>query len=416
MTLATEPPAGELVAGDPVAARSALVPPIDHEASAAPVAVAAAALPPAGGRAGWLDAFRGFTMICLVSRGFGFPRIHDLGPTQAAVADQFDHTAWAGVTAWDLVQPFFMFIVGAAMPFAFAKRRATGGSWLGGLPGVLKRCGLLLLWSHLLMIGTGGPPVAWHWELINVLAQIAFTYLIAYLVLDTSWKLQGATALGLLALHAAMHLFWTGVGPAGPWAEGHNVGTYLDQQLLGRNWKGGYATINFVSSASATIAGVMAANLLRGPLPFLRKAAVLAGVGAGLIGVGLLLGVVPSPEHAPAPIVKRIWTASFALLSVGLTLWALLAFYAVGTAWPTVPWKPFVVVGANCIAIYVVSILFSGQIRTILERLVGAGSAWALAKAGQPMAWTMFAVDWLALGVLVAAAWWLYRRKIFFKL
>ncbi len=123
----------------------------------------------AGGRALWLDAFRGFTMLWLVSRGFGFPRLKEFA-WAAPVATQFDHVPWVGLAAWDLVQPFFMFIVGAAMPFAFARRRAAGGSWVGGLPHALRRSLLLLFWSHVVMIGSGAK---FDWQLINESSQTA---------------------------------------------------------------------------------------------------------------------------------------------------------------------------------------------------------------------------------------------------
>ena len=115
--------------------------------------------PPSVARARWLDAMRGFTMICLISHGFGFPRL--AGEAWAKpIGRQFDHVEWVGMTAWDLVQPFFMFIVGAAMPFAFAARRARGGTWFNGWPHVLWRAGMLLLLSHIAMIGTGSQ---WGW-------------------------------------------------------------------------------------------------------------------------------------------------------------------------------------------------------------------------------------------------------------
>lgn len=44
----------------------------------------------------------------------------------AAVATQFTHHPWNGLHFWDLVQPFFMFIVGVAMPFSFTRRWAGG--------------------------------------------------------------------------------------------------------------------------------------------------------------------------------------------------------------------------------------------------------------------------------------------------
>ena len=362
--------------------------------------------PAAPVRARWLDAMRGFTMLCLVSRGFGFPRLADLGWAKP-IARQFDHVEWSGMTAWDLVQPFFMFIVGAAMPFAFAARRARGGTWAGGWPHVLWRAGMLLLLSQIAMIGTGSH---WGWQLINVLAQIAFTYVIAYLVLDLKWTWQLLAAAGLLALHYAMHVLWRGAGPGGPWAKDANVGAAIDRALLGRNWSGGYATLNFVTSATATIAGVMAASVLRSGAPARRKFAVLGAAAVALI----LLGLAISPW---VPVVKRIWTPSFALVSVGCTLLALLAFYAVDMNWPRVPWGVLTAIGANCIFLYMTSMLLGGRIREIVLRLLGPVPDWLAGRlhtAREP--WLAFTVDWLVLGLFVGLAVWLYRRRIFIRI
>ena len=82
-----------------------------------------ASSPPAfGDRLLSLDAFRGFTMLLLVSHGFG---IHAAFRGQWTLADQFEHAAWVGCTLWDLIQPAFTFIVGVAMPLALGRRTAA---------------------------------------------------------------------------------------------------------------------------------------------------------------------------------------------------------------------------------------------------------------------------------------------------
>jgi heparan-alpha-glucosaminide N-acetyltransferase len=358
-------------------------------------------------RARWLDAFRGFTMLCLVSRGFGFPRLAKFDRAEP-IAEQFEHVAWVGLTAWDLVQPFFMFIVGAAMPFAFAVRRGKGGTWLGGWPHVLWRAAILVLLSHVAMIGTGA---SWDWQLINVLAQIAFAYVLAYIVLDVRWTWQLAFCAALLAIHGAMHIFWSGVGAGGPWAKDANVGAAIDQAVLGKTWSGGYATINFITSATATIAGIMAANVLRSTtLSTAKKFGVIALSAAILIGVGFGMSYW-------IPIVKRIWTPSFAMVSVGITLVALLVFYAIDIALPRLPAGILTAIGANCIFIYMANILLGGRIRDIIIRLLGPLPEWAATKYDFPKEpWTNFAADWLVLGVIVYVAVWLYRRKVFIKI
>src|SRR3954467_14826116 len=159
-----------------------------------------------GGREAYIDAFRGFVMLCLISRGFGFielQKIESLKP----ITRIFDHAEWAGMTPWDMIQAWFMFIVGVAMPFAFAKRTAAGESWGRQFGHAVKRAALLLLWAHIAMSVTSSPPRP-VLELINVLSQIAFAYLIAFFVLGTHWTIQAGVAVGLLVVHTGLHLFW----------------------------------------------------------------------------------------------------------------------------------------------------------------------------------------------------------------
>src|SRR3954470_1306333 len=92
-------------------------------------AVAPAGIPDSGsGRLVSLDAFRGFIMLLLVSNGFGLGVLEHY-PGWTWLAKQVDHAAWEGCTFWDLIQPAFTFMVGVAMPFAFARRLAQGSTW-----------------------------------------------------------------------------------------------------------------------------------------------------------------------------------------------------------------------------------------------------------------------------------------------
>src|SRR5690606_26370863 len=72
-----------------------------------------------------LDAYRGFIMLLLISEGFGLGVLSSY-PGWQWLANQVDHVAWEGCTFWDLIQPAFTFMVGVAMPFAFAKRISQG--------------------------------------------------------------------------------------------------------------------------------------------------------------------------------------------------------------------------------------------------------------------------------------------------
>ena len=236
-------------------------------------------------------------MVCLIAGGFGFSHLTSI-PAAQTFAQQFTHVEWEGLRAWDLVQPFFMFVVGLAMPFSFSRRWDAGESWTTSLRHVLRRSGMLLfLASFQATLNSGRPSLSF----INVLAQIAFTYFVAFLVLRKSWKVQAGTALGLLFAHWLLFQFVGAPGVTGPWMRDANIGTYLDQLILGKNWSGAYVTINCVSSAANTIFGVMVGKLMMSALPSARKVLVLAATGVG----GILLGLALSPA---IPLVKRIWT------------------------------------------------------------------------------------------------------------
>src|SRR5512138_2690946 len=100
------------------------------------------------GRLQSLDFFRGLTMFLLIgesARAYLFFKAPWASDTWlATLGEQFEHHPWAGLHAWDLIQPFFMFIVGVAMPFSFAKRWEQGQSWGQSFRHALLRSALLL--------------------------------------------------------------------------------------------------------------------------------------------------------------------------------------------------------------------------------------------------------------------------------
>src|SRR4051794_35548521 len=78
-----------------------------------------------------LDAYRGFIMLALASGGLALGKVAEHSPDSILwqfLERQSDHVQWGGCSFWDLIQPSFMFIVGVAMPFSYAARRARGDS------------------------------------------------------------------------------------------------------------------------------------------------------------------------------------------------------------------------------------------------------------------------------------------------
>ncbi len=188
-------------------------------------------------------------MIMMVSEGFGLLQLKDISWI-APIAHQFDHQEWEGMRFWDLIQPFFMFIVGTVMVWSFEKRWERGETWSESLRHVLKRSALLIFWGLVARSVRAGRPII---DVINVLAQIAVTYPIAFLLLKKSWRTQIGWALALLAIHSAAYFFY-----GYPWLPSENLGEAIDRAIFGKNWGGHYATINCFSSAANTIFGVVA--------------------------------------------------------------------------------------------------------------------------------------------------------------
>jgi heparan-alpha-glucosaminide N-acetyltransferase len=347
----------------------------------------------------FLDAFRGFTMVCMIGAGFGVPyfaRHPWIGP----IARQFGHAPWEGMTAWDLVMPFFLGVVGAVMPVSFARRWAKGESWGASLRHVVKRC--LLMVALGLFIGSvqAGKPTLY---LMDVLPHIALAYLVAFLVLRGSWRVKLGTGIGILAAHWALYAFASAPGVTGAFAKEANIGWYLDKLILGRNWPGGYATINAVASTVNVLAGVLAGELLASGRTARQKMAALGAAAAACGGVGWALSIW-------IPVIKHIWTASFTFFSIGWTLLALLLFYWVCEVKQWRRWaRVFLMVGANSLFIYV----FHESTARYLNSVAATFLDWTVPLWGE---WGWLLKAWAVTGFEIYLCYWLYQRKIFFKL
>jgi predicted acyltransferase len=82
------------------------------------------------GRVVSIDALRGFDMFWIIGGRAVFLAIVGLFVTQIpqCVQEQMDHPTWIGFSAWDMIMPLFLFVVGAVMPLSFARRLAEGQS------------------------------------------------------------------------------------------------------------------------------------------------------------------------------------------------------------------------------------------------------------------------------------------------
>jgi heparan-alpha-glucosaminide N-acetyltransferase len=353
---------------------------------------------PTGERSLALDAYRGLIMILLISHGFGLSALKD-HPIGRHLAYQVEHVAWVGVTLWDLIQPAFMFMVGVAMPFAFARReQQTGGSFWPSFAHVVRRSVILIFLSQVFV--AVGSRSQFQFGLINVLSQIAFAYLLCFLIMKLDFNLQVSAALGLLAAHWLLFLRFP--GPDGPFSQEGNIGQVIDQWLLGRTYPGHYVTINFISSTVTTLFGVWAGMSMRRPIELREKMRVLLWSAGGCLVVGMLLSVAN-------PMVKRIWTASFAIYSAGLVILglAVMIWLVDGLGWKRFA-MPMVWVGTNSLFIYCVGQMCYGGISRGVGVFTGKFEWLGLLGPVAHASATLAVMWWMC--------WWLYQRRAFVKI
>jgi predicted acyltransferase len=355
-----------------------------------------------------LDAFRGVTMFLLAGEAAlmyesltqAFPEGHGLH----GLVEQFHHHPWAGLRFWDLIQPFFMFIVGVAMPFSLKSRLAKGDTWPQCLRHILWRSLLLFLFGTGLHCVYSGKLV---FELWNVLTQLSFTIPVTFLLMRTDWRVQLGTSLLLLAITEACYRAYA---PAAPFVMDQNFGSAVDMLLMGKlNNGGGWVTFNCVPTAAHTIWGAICGRLLLTDLPHSRRAKTL--VVAGIVGLAIGYGL---HWAGLTPIVKRISTTAFVFASGGWALLALALFYWLIDVKGKSGWTfPFVVVGMNSIFIYFFFETVGVQWLVPTVRIFNDGFLGALGLGMAALAITNSLLVW---GIYWGLCRFLHRHEIFFRI
>lgn len=382
-----------------------------------------------------LDVFRGCTMLFMASEILAIPRVARGFPDSAVagmLASSLDHRQWIGCAPWDLIQPAFMFMVGVSLPYSIASRRARGESF-GRMFGHSVYRALLLVALGIFLRSQSRAQTYFTFE--DVLTQIGLGYvglfLLAWARPATQWAAAGLILLGYWAAFALYPLppqgFDTtlvGVRPDWPhqltgfaahWGKNTNLAHAFDQWFLNlfpraspfAFNRGGYLTLNFVPSLATMVFGLLAGGLLRSPRPPTAKVRLMAAFGVAGILAGAALHVL-----GICPIVKRIWTPSWTLYSAGWVVLMLAAFYVVIDVKGYRRWTfPFLVVGMNSIAMYVLVHIAEEYLSRSLRIHLGTrvfemfGAAFAPITIGA----SVLLVLWLIL-------LWMYRRRILIRI
>lgn len=316
-----------------------------------------------------LDVMRGLTILAMILVN----NPGDWGHLYWAVG----HADWHGWTPTDLIFPFFLFMVGVAMAYSFAKYtdgegHATRAVWLR----ILRRVGVLILLGLALnasgrLIGVPlGYVDSWDWETLRwpgVLQRIGLAYLGASIVvLSLNLRGQIATAFALLLFYTiALTSLPIGASPTERLGQRDNLVREVDVAVIGERHMWTQATsrptdpeglLSTLPSIVTTLFGYWTGRTLRA-----RPLSVsLAGK---LLVVGLAIAAVGQAWDAAGgmPINKALWTPSFVLLSGGLGMatlaCCLFVFDLAGKHSPTIKRAAtaFQMVGVNAIFVFVAS-------------------------------------------------------------
>ena len=298
---------------------------------------------------------------------------------------------------WDLVQPFFMFIVGVSMPFAFTRRWEKGASWKSTFFKALKRSVILLFLGWLISSSTT------YSTFTNLLAQLGFTYFVAFLFMRKPLWMQLIISVALVVFSDLIYQWWNVPGFHQPNTADKNFGTWFDIMLTGNISEDRWVAFNAVPTTAHTMWGVMCGYLLMKNWTPQKKLSALFISGAVALVVGYALSMY-------IPIIKRLCTSSFIFVSGGWSIIGLAVSYWLidMKKFTRLGWV-FAIVGMNPLFIYLFS--HSGgkdMIREVINPVTGR-------------IFTATATLHVVHVLLLAFAMWLicyflYKKKIFIRI
>jgi predicted acyltransferase len=378
-----------------------------------------------------LDVFRGLTIA-------GMILVTDPG-TYSATYHQLRHGAWTGATVTDMIFPAFLFIVGVSITLSFALRLERGADRRHLAWHILRRAIVLFVLGLAL---NGFPDYALHTlRLPGILQRIAVCYLCAgllYLSLSkrrsplahlrsTAFVPIACITAGILALYWAL-LKWVPVAGAGPGLldTQNSLPAYLDRLIIGTRhmWPWGLTPgvgvtfdpegiLSTFPAIASTLVGVLTGIWMRSPNDGKRKALGTLLSGIALAFLGLLL------SHFQ-PLIKQLWTPTFALFSSGISLLLFTTLFVIVDLQRIRWWTPpALVLGTNAILAFALSTIIT--VLTVRIHVTSAHlslrdwgyqhlAAW-LSPLHASLAWAMVVVVF-NIAIIVP----LYLKRIFVKI
>jgi predicted acyltransferase len=376
------------------------------------------------GRLVSLDAFRGAAIAAMIL-------VNNPG-SYVEIYEQLEHSEWNGWRFADCIFPSFLWIVGVAITFSFAKRIEHGSNRGQLLLHVLKRSLIIFALGIFVSDFPFGLFLDHYFSfekmrIPGVLQRIAVCYLLASMIFFvTRVRGQILWTVGLLAAYWIL-MEWVpvpgyGAGVLEP--EG-NLCWYVDFRVLKGHTYGGAKVHGFdpegivstMTALATTLFGILTGHWLRSPRSVQAKAQGLLGAAIGLLAAGSVMDIW-------LPINKNLWTSSFTVFMAGMSTLCLAVFFWVMDVKGYQRWAaPFDILGMNALAIYVLSIITARmlylcgwaqpdgsflEVREVLFQTLF--EPWAPTIAAS----LIYAITFVLLMYVVAWAMW--KRRVFIKL
>lgn len=325
-----------------------------------------------------------------------------------AIDAQFRHVKWNGFHFFDLIFPLFIFVSGVAIPYSLGRQISAGASKQGLLVKVAKRVGVMILFG--IIYNNKGSWDFANLRYASVLGQIGVAYLVASVVFiySRSVKVYVGFILAVLVVFALAMCFIPVPGfGAGVLTPEGNLSGYIDRLMLpgiphrGKPYDPQGILLMFAASAISMSGAVCGIFLKDSPLSGAKKSLYMTLVGLACVLVALLWNTV-------YPINKEIWSSSFNLLTIGLSLISLALFHFIIDVRSWSRWsQPFVVIGMNAITVYMAHRLidFKYTSKFLLSGLMECSGDYS-----------RFVLEVGVVVLELLLLYFMYKRKIFLKL
>jgi predicted acyltransferase len=358
-----------------------------------------------------LDAFRGITIAAMILVNFPGNEENSYAP--------LNHTHWNGITPTDLIAPFFLFIVGVAIAFAYTKRLEAGISPSKMYPKLIGRSVKIFAVGMFLNVLGLFPDFNFaDIRYTGTLHRIAIVFLVCGLIfLKTNWKTQALIgAVILIGYWLAINFIPTpGYGKV-MLERDINLAQWIDSKFMpGRLYQRVWDPEGILSTFPSIVTGIT--GMLAGTLLLKVKSQEYKVIWLFLAGfLSTITGVI---WNWVFPLNENIWTSSFVMFTSGMASMTLASSIFVVDILNYRKYAQFgVIYGSNAISVYVLADIFALFFYGIK---IGGSSLnehffnFFTSVGGAPKFVSMI-YALMYVGILFIPAYVLYKKKIFIKL